>query len=49
MHKIFTAIHAWFARLLETGCAPDALSAMTPCQLADLPPVHPRADDTCPG
>ncbi|HQZ11912.1 MAG TPA: hypothetical protein PK286_03415 [Devosia sp.] len=42
MHKYFSRLSAWFAAIRATPAAPDPLSSMSPRELADLPPNHPR-------
>lgn len=42
MHKIFISLREWLRSLTEVDQAPDVLDTLTPSQLADLPPSHPR-------
>lgn len=42
MHKIFTQMRRWLAESADSGAPADPLDRMSPCELADLPPYHPR-------
>lgn len=44
MHRIFTRLAAWLNAFLAAPRMPDPLDGMTPCELADLPPVHPQPE-----
>lgn len=44
MHRMFIALRALLRRLNERDLPPDLMSRLTPCELADLPPFHPRQD-----
>ena len=44
MYRIFRSFMSWLSALVAVPCEPDALSAMSPRERADLPATHPAAD-----